>query len=185
MSALLLLWSWRESAGLVVAAGVEGEGSDQLAGVAVDDSDVEVGDQHQDLGSGEAAPESDVVEPGVVPDGDAPGLVDGVVADSPVRVDDDSAGGGLGAGGVGVGGGAACDCAVRADVVVVVAELVERGLQLPDCAGGVPGEPLLLGLVEVLDAPMFVKPPRARSSALTALWLGAGGCCRSRGRCSA
>jgi len=45
MSGVLLGRAGRDSAGLEVAAWVEGEFSDELAGVAVDDPDVEVVDQ--------------------------------------------------------------------------------------------------------------------------------------------
>jgi hypothetical protein len=96
MSGRLLGRSGSDAAGLVVAVGVEDQGAEESAGVAVDDSDVEVGDEHQDLRAGESPSEADVVQPGVVADGDAAGLVDGVGADPPVRVDDDAVGGCLG-----------------------------------------------------------------------------------------
>ena len=44
--------------GLVVAVGVEGELSEQLAGGWVDDADVEVLDDHEDGGVGVAAADS-------------------------------------------------------------------------------------------------------------------------------
>ena len=55
---------------MVVAGGVEGEFADQVAGVAVDDADVQVVGEQGDRGAGEAGAEADVVQPGVVAEGD-------------------------------------------------------------------------------------------------------------------
>ena len=48
--------------GLVVVAGVEGELAEEFAGVGCDDSDVEVGGDEGDGGSGVGSADSDVVE---------------------------------------------------------------------------------------------------------------------------
>ena len=52
------LWarSGRAAEGLVVAAGVEGEFAEEFAVLGVDDSDVEVVDEHDDGGSGVVRP---------------------------------------------------------------------------------------------------------------------------------
>src|SRR4051812_21109067 len=140
-----------DSAGLEVAGGVQGEFAEEFAGVAVDDLDVHV-DEQGDRGAGAESAEADVVDAGVVPRGDGPGLVDLVVPDSAVRVDVGPGGGGLGSGGVGLPGGSAREGTVRADVVVVAAELGELALQAGGGLGGwLGGEPFLLGLVESLD----------------------------------
>jgi hypothetical protein len=68
---------------LVVAGGVEGEVAEEFA-VLGDDSDVEVGGEDQDRGSGVVSADSDVVESAVVAEGDSSDLVDAVVADSEV-----------------------------------------------------------------------------------------------------
>ena len=122
LSVLFGRWSGRDFAGLVVAGGVQDEFAEELAGVAVDDSDMQVVDEQGDRGAGAAAAQADVVQAAVVADGDGAGGVDAVGADPPVRVDDQAAGGGLGSGGVGLPGGLAADRAVRSDVVVVAAE---------------------------------------------------------------
>jgi hypothetical protein len=111
---------------LVVAGGVEGEFAQELAGGGVDDPDVVVVDEDADAFVLVGPADADVVHPGVEPEGDGAGVVDAVLADSPVPV---GAGRGcLGAGGVGLGRGAPVQRAVRADGVVVVAEGVELGL---------------------------------------------------------
>ncbi len=79
--------------------------AEEFAGGGVDDADLEVGDEHDDAGSGVFGAEADVVEAAVVAQGDAPGLVDTVVADAPVGVVAAVGGGGFGSGGVGGGGG--------------------------------------------------------------------------------
>jgi hypothetical protein len=48
---------------LVVAGGVDGEGSEEFSGGGVDDADVEVVDEEDDVGSGEGSSDADVVEP--------------------------------------------------------------------------------------------------------------------------
>ena len=60
-------------------------------------------------------------------EGDAPGLVDFVVSDPPVRVS--AVGCGLGSGGVGVGGGAVVEGPMGSVVVVALGELIQLGLQ--------------------------------------------------------
>jgi hypothetical protein len=67
---------------LVVLGGVEDEFSEEFAGGGVDDSDLEVLDQGQDVGSADA----DVVEPSVDSEGDDPDVVDPVVADPVVDI---------------------------------------------------------------------------------------------------
>jgi hypothetical protein len=66
---------------------------------------------------------------------------------------------GFGAGGVGgCRGGLVGQCAVWAVVVVGLDEGVELGLKFGEGGGaGLAGEPFFEGLVESLDAPMFVK----------------------------
>ncbi len=61
-------------------------------------------DEEADGGADVFVAESDVMQSRGVSEGDAPGLVDFVVSDSPVPVA--AVGCGLGSGGVGVGGGA-------------------------------------------------------------------------------
>jgi hypothetical protein len=90
--------------GLVVAVGVEGEVAQELSGGGVDDADVVVGDEHHDAGSGVLVAEADVMEPAVVAQGDASGLVDAVIADAPVGVVAAIAGGCFGAQPVGGAG---------------------------------------------------------------------------------
>ena len=98
-----------------------------------------VADQDEDAGSGVAAAEADVVQAAVVPQGDHPAAVDGVLAGAPVGgVDDGSGGAGFGPGAVGLGGGAPVEGAVRADGVVVAAEGVELPLQVAQGGGGWP-----------------------------------------------
>ena len=56
--------------GLVVAAWVEGEAAQELAGGGVDDADVQVLHEHQDVGSGVGPADAEVVEPAAVAQGD-------------------------------------------------------------------------------------------------------------------
>jgi hypothetical protein len=69
-----------EFLGLVVPVRVEGEGPEEFSGEGVDDADVEVLDEHEDAGAGVCSADADVVQAAVVAEGDASGLVDGVVA---------------------------------------------------------------------------------------------------------
>ncbi len=138
--------------GLVVAGGVEGELAELFAGVAVDDADVEVGDEDDDGGSGVASADADVVEAAVVSEGHDSCGVDGVAADSVDGVGVAVGGPGFDAGGVGVGGGAAADRAVGAVVVVEIDEGVDLGLEPGDRGGwGLFGQVALFGLVESFD----------------------------------
>jgi hypothetical protein len=75
--------AWWSSGAVVAAVGVDGELADDLAGVAVDDSDVEVVDEEDDAGSVEGSAESDVVHVAVVAEADA-SVADAVVADAQV-----------------------------------------------------------------------------------------------------
>ena len=139
---------------LVVPGGVEGEVAEQFAGGRGDYPDVEVLDEQQDVGSGVGSSDADVVQAAVVAQGDDAGVVDAVAAD-PLMRRRDAGGGGFGAGGVGGGRGRGpgpAQGAVRALEVVVLAEVVELGLQLAPGAGrGLGVQPLLQGLVESLD----------------------------------
>ena len=69
---------------MVVDVGVEGEFAEEFSGGGVDDADVEVGDEHDDVGSGVGSSDADVVESCVVAQGDYAGVVDAVVADAVV-----------------------------------------------------------------------------------------------------
>jgi hypothetical protein len=66
----------------------------------VDDANVEVVDEHQNVGSGEGSSDADVVEAAGDAQGDAAGVVDAVAADSMVSFEA-VASSCLGAGGVG------------------------------------------------------------------------------------
>ena len=146
-----LLWSGTASEGLVVLVGVDGQVADDLAGVAVDDGDVEVVDEHADVGAGVVGSEADVVQSAAAAQGDLASGVGGVVADAEVSAGV-VVGGGLGAGGVGLGGGAAVEGAVLASVVVVVGELVQQCLERGQGRRGRAGvQPVLEGLVEAFD----------------------------------
>ena len=70
--------------GLVVLVGVDGQFADDLAGVAVDDGDVEVVDEHADQGAGVLGAEADVVQASAASQGDLAAGVGGVVADAEV-----------------------------------------------------------------------------------------------------
>ena len=71
---------------MVVDVGVEGEFAEEFSGGGVDDADVEVGDEHDDVGSGVGSADADVVESCVVAQCDDAGVVDAVVADAVVGV---------------------------------------------------------------------------------------------------
>ena len=68
--------------GLVVAVWVEGQCSEDFAGGGVDDADVEVLDEHDDVGSLVGSADADVVESAVDTQGDDAAVVDAVVTDS-------------------------------------------------------------------------------------------------------
>ena len=98
--------------------------------------------------------DTDVVQAAVVAQGEFAVAVDAVFADAEVFADVDALAGGdgAGAGGPGAGGGAAVDAAVWALLVVVVAELVELGLQGGEGGRGVlAGEPVLQRLMQPFD----------------------------------
>jgi hypothetical protein len=121
---------WRSSGGLVVAGEVDGELAEEFAGEGVDDADVEVLGEEQDVGSGVGSADAEVVQLAAQAKGHAAGLVDPVVADPVVGVGVPAAGWeGLGQGRVDrVGGGSVRQRSVRAQLVVLVAELIEKGL---------------------------------------------------------
>ena len=81
--------------------------AEQLTGGSGDDSDVEVADEHHDFGAGVDPADSDVVETGVVAQGDDTGLVDAVVSDAVVGSAACPGRAGLGEQPVDDGGGAA------------------------------------------------------------------------------
>jgi hypothetical protein len=81
---------------LVVAAWVDDEVAQELAGGGVDDPDVQVLDEQDDVGSGVGSPDADVAEPAGDAQGDAAGFVDFVVADPVVGVGAVGARGGFG-----------------------------------------------------------------------------------------
>jgi hypothetical protein len=89
---------------VVVAGGVDGELSDDGSGGGVQHGDVEVADEHQNVGSGVGAADADVVQSSGVTQGEASGVVDAVGADAVVAVGA-VAGAGFGSGGVDGGGG--------------------------------------------------------------------------------
>jgi hypothetical protein len=72
--------------GLVVPVGVEDQFAEELAGVSIDDADLQVLDEEQDAGAGVGAADADVVELSVVAEGDEAGRVDAVGADAVVGV---------------------------------------------------------------------------------------------------
>ncbi len=109
--------------------GVEGELGEDFAGVGCDDGGVVVVDQADDLGAGVGSADADVEHASGVAEADLSVRADGVVVDSPE---------------IGIGrrsrccfrdelvserGGVATQGAMRAAVVVVVAERVEGVLQ--------------------------------------------------------
>ena len=104
---------------MVGPRGVEGEGSEELAGDRVDDPDVEVLDEHDHGGSGVGPPDADMEETASVAEGDLAFVVDDVAADTVVVVEVAAGGGGgLGQGVVDGGrGGAVRQRAVRALLV--------------------------------------------------------------------
>jgi hypothetical protein len=60
--------------------------AEEFSGVRVDDADVEVVDEHDDVGSGVGSSDADVVECSSVAQGDGPGVSHDVVPDSVVAV---------------------------------------------------------------------------------------------------
>jgi hypothetical protein len=140
--------------GLVVAAGIDGQFSEEFAGGGVDDADVEVVDEYEHVGSGVGSADAEVVEAAGHAERDHAGGVDAVVADAGVRVVVAAGGGeGFGEGVVGgCGGGAVGQGPVWPLVVVDRGELVEQGLQVGDGGGlvGLRAQPVLHRLLEPL-----------------------------------
>ena len=99
--------AWRSAGGLVVASGVEGELAQQFAGFDGEHADVQVGGEDVDAGASELSSQADVVQPGVVAQGDGAAGVDLVGADPVVRVDQRAGGDGFGSCGVDDGRGLA------------------------------------------------------------------------------
>ncbi len=71
---------------LVVAIGVDGQFSQDLAGGVVDDADVQVLGEDEYVGSGVGSPDADVVHAAVETQGDGSAVIDAVGADPVVRV---------------------------------------------------------------------------------------------------
>ena len=71
---------------LVVAGGVEDQVAEEFAGGGVDYADVQVLDEHEDVGSGVGSSDADVVESALDAEGDDAGVIDAVVADPGVGV---------------------------------------------------------------------------------------------------
>src|SRR4029450_5014198 len=140
---------FRFGLGLVVPGWVEDEVSDGFA-VGCGDPHVEVLDQYEDFRAGVSAADADVVQGAARADRELAAGVDGVVADSVVRVVEGLCSrGGLGSALVGGSWRSPAQGAVGANVVVVAAERVELRLQFDDGGGaGVAGLPLLLPLVK-------------------------------------
>lgn len=152
--------SWWSAGGLVALGGVEFEVAEEFAGGGVDDADVSVLDEDEDAGSGVGSADADRVEPSGVAEGDLAGGVDAVGSDPVVAVGGAVAGAGFGSGGVGGRRGRpGGQGPVWAVLVVECDERVEQPLQLGEAGGlvGLRGEPVLEGLLEAFDAPMFVK----------------------------
>ena len=74
---------------------------EQFAGGGVDDADVQVLDEHDDVGPGVGPADADVMQAAVVAQGDDAGVVDAVGPDPVVGVGGAVAWGGFGVGGVG------------------------------------------------------------------------------------
>jgi hypothetical protein len=87
---------------LVVPGGVDGEFADQFSGGGVDDPDVEVLNEHQNVGSCVGSADADVVQAAGQAQGEAAGVIDAVAAYAFVGV---GAFAGLGFGPGGVCGG--------------------------------------------------------------------------------
>jgi hypothetical protein len=67
---------------LIVAAGIEGEVANQLAGALVKDTDVQIGHEELDRPALVGSAQADVVQPAVVAKGDGAAGIDPVLADS-------------------------------------------------------------------------------------------------------
>ena len=89
---------------MIVPGGVDGEVADELTGGGIDDSDVEVVDEHENAGSGVGAADADVVQAAVDAQGEGAVGVDAVGAHALVGVEA-LPGGRFVAGGVGGGRG--------------------------------------------------------------------------------
>ena len=70
------LGPFRPAGGLIVAAGIDREFAQQFAGGGVDDRDVEVVDEHEDVGSRVGSTDADVVQLSCDAQGDATGGAD-------------------------------------------------------------------------------------------------------------
>jgi hypothetical protein len=118
---------------LVALGGVEDEFAEKFAGGGVYDADVEVVDEHEDVGSGVGSADADGVELALVAQGDFAGLVDAVAAQPLVSLKIVLARFGLRAGLVGGGGGGVPGQGpVWPAVVVLVDEGVDQRLELSE-----------------------------------------------------
>jgi hypothetical protein len=147
--------------GLVLAAGIEGEFSQDFAGGCVDDGDVEVVDQCGDFEAVVVASEADVEELAGVAQGDL-AFADAVVADAGVglvRGFASVAGFGFRSAGVGRAGSAPAEGSVGSVVVVLLDEGIDQGLELLEGVRLVPlvAEPLLEGLLEAFDLALGLR----------------------------
>jgi len=162
----------RPSAGLlfVVApvgpVGVDGVGREDLAGVQMDDGDGGVVGEEHDAFAAVGGADAEVMHAAGSAEADLPVGADVVVAEPVVAgVGDAARGGGFRGRGVGVRGCSVVEGAVRAAVVVVLAERVELGLELsgrPRSGSG--GEPAFQGLVEAFDLPLGLGGGSGRRS---------------------
>ena len=135
----------------VASVWLDGVGRDDFTGVEVDDADAGFVEERDDAFAAVFGADPEVVHPSGSAQADFAAVADAVVSDSEVA--------GSGAGGerfrarsIGVARGPFVVGAVRAVLVVVVAEAVKLRLQLDDCGrGGLRGEESFQGLVEAFD----------------------------------
>ncbi len=133
--------------------GLDEMGREDFAGGEVGDGDVVVVGERQDACAGVADADAEVVHAAGAAQGHAAFAVEPVVAQSVVPGVVSVAGGdGFGGRAVDLAGGAAVQGAVRAALVVVLAELLQLPLKLGQGPGGWSGrEPALQGLVKALS----------------------------------
>jgi hypothetical protein len=126
-----------------------------LSGGGVDDADVQVLNEHKDVGCGVGSSDADGVELPAVAQGDLAGFVDAVVAEPLVCLAVAVLGrAGFGAGLLGGGGGGVPgQGSVWSAMVVLVDECLDQRLELADVGGlgGLGAEPVLQGLWEAFD----------------------------------
>ena len=149
---------------MVVAAGIDDQVAEDLAGGGVHDGDVEVLDEQDDVGSGVGSTDADMPELAGDAKGNAAGFVDLVVADAVVGVCAAvGARGGLGERCVDGGGRRVVrQGPVRPAGVVDLDELIGQGLQLGEGGGlsGLGAESFLEGLLESFDLALGLRVVR-------------------------